>query len=149
MPAAERLQLWQTAMTLGISHGAYCRLLSLGAPAALYELLKQVNEISRELAQQGQQAAAMPQREPLDFVEYFCGKAAHTRAFQEAGYAACGYDCLRDCAAFMDLTDMNGFIVALCLALRLNPDHRSLMWFGTVKAIISSLGQVNPMSYSA
>ena len=90
----------------------------MGAPLQLYTLLHFI-------------AVASPQEQKgsLHLVEYFCGVAAHTRAFQACGLNVVGFDILRD-GLFMDIASKLGVVTALTLCTRVMPG--GVGWLATV-----------------
>ena len=70
---SDRLAMWSIAAGLGLTVTVYMRLQWMGAPTSFFEVL-------RFIAHQ-----TPSHTKPLQLVEFFCGVAAHTRAFQNAG----------------------------------------------------------------
>ena len=112
------LQLAFTASLLGLEMDSYRRLLFMGAPTVLYDMLKFVQQVSN------------PDRiYKLLMVEYFCGCAAMTRSFQSAGYPATGVDQDKD-RCFENILSDQGMLFCIRLAMALAP--HGVMWLGTV-----------------
>jgi len=103
--AAQCLTVAITAAGLGVAVDEYKRLLMMGFPTPAYELLR---------------FTAGPAGAPLDMVEFFCGVAAHVRAFQRAGCTAVGCDVLRD-HEYMDILSPAGMVCGITLARSLHP----------------------------
>ena len=109
--------MFQTAGEIGVTLQCYMRLVMLGAPPVLFDMLKFVFlHMSSTDAD-------------LDLVEFFCGIGVHTRTYLSAGLSAVGYDILRD-GKFMNMCSDLGMLVAITLAKRLGA--RAVVWLATV-----------------
>ncbi len=118
------IQVVHTAMLLGVLPVEYIRLVFMGTPMVAFELMRHVTAFSAGHSRD------------LDLVEFFCGVAAHTRAFQDLGLLAVGYDVLRD-GVFMNLLTDEGFITAITLCMRVKP--WSAIWLAIVCSSFSFL----------
>eukprot|EP00974_Lingulodinium_polyedra_P075504 7316791-Lingulodinium_polyedra.AAC.1 len=104
------LQIASTAALLGLSVDSYRRLCFMGAPIALYEVMRFVRQHTDPDAVK-----------ELIMVEYFCGVAALTRAFHGVGLPAAGVDFDKD----KDCENINadaGIIFCVTLAMALAPE---------------------------
>ena len=81
--------LYINAITHGLTIAAYTRLKAMGAPIILMQLMHIVVQCSWGLD-------SANTRGSLSFLELFCGVASITRAFENAGFVAAGYDYLKD-----------------------------------------------------
>ena len=108
-----------TAGQLGLDAAAYQRLCLLGCPTAFFQLIMAVQSCRPE-----------PKTTPLVMLEMFCGVAAITRAFTEAGYPSMGYDYLKD-PVTNNVLSSAGFACALSLTLSLDP-MAGFLWLATV-----------------
>ena len=108
-----------TAGQLGLDAAAYQRLCLLGCPTAFFQLIMAVQFCRPE-----------PKTTPLVMLEMFCGVAAITRAFTEAGYPSMGYDYLKD-PVTNNVLSSAGFACALSLTLSLDP-MAGFLWLATV-----------------
>ena len=108
-----------TAGQLGLDAAAYQSLCLLGCPTAFFQLIMAVQSCRPE-----------PHTPPLVMLEMFCGVAAITRAFTEAGYPSMGYDYLKD-PVTNNVLSSAGFACALSLTLSLDP-MAGFLWLATV-----------------
>ena len=100
------LEMSTSAGLLGLQLDEYKRLLWMGCPTVLYEALKSIRCYAMLHA--------------VHLVEFFSGTSAVTRAFQGAGYAAVGFEILKD-PDWMDIMTNKGMLTALALCVHLVP----------------------------
>ena len=87
----ESLRRAETAEILGLDLAVYLRLILMGTPVILYEVLKYTTRISK-----------LNGRCDVDFLEFFCGVGSLVRPCQDLGMTAIGYDLLCD-RDYMDI----------------------------------------------
>ena len=105
------------AEALGMKPGEVRRMRRIRFPRWLYRLMGALARLP------------LPEPQDLDLVEWFNGVESVVAAWQNAGYAAFGYDKRKH--ELMDLTSDAGFVLALVIHMRLR-SSRSMQSFGTV-----------------
>ena len=107
-----------TACAMGLPVTVYQRLKRFGCPPQFLQLIVLVSTCNTEVPAS------------LVLLELFCGVAAVTRAFAEAGLPAMGCDYLKD-PDTNDMLSSAGFLHAIAMTLKLDP-QAGFLWLATV-----------------
>ena len=115
---SKRWQKFIMAADMGLTFIVYCRMLQCGLPDEVFTILAGVHAAGGEI------------KEFLHLVEYFCGVASITSAWNASGMRGVGYD-IEKSKIYNNMCSPAGFLYALRLLCRLAPEQ-GLAWFATV-----------------
>jgi hypothetical protein len=124
--AAPLERLWDeelTAISMGLQSVVYWRMRVLGCPASFFTILVDIQACKAALGTPNVRGS-------LILLELFCGVAAITRSFEQAGLSAMGYDFLKD-PLYNDINGDAGFMCVVSLVLSLDP-IQGFLWLATV-----------------